>query len=353
MARKILLIEDNLEVRENTAEILELADYEVITAENGKIGVKLAKEEKPELIICDIMMPELDGYGVLHILSKNHNTANIPFIFLTAKADKSDFRKGMTLGADDYLTKPFEEVELMDAIESRLKKSDSVKANFESNEDGLQSFLNKAQEIAQLDSIKNSRSTKTFKKKEAIFREGDFANSAFLIQSGKVKTCKINEDGKEFITGLHESGNFIGYLAILQNSNHLESAIALEETTVATIDRQELLDLIYGNREVAHKFIEILSQNLASKEQELVELAYNTVRKRVADALLRLQATYDKNEKENFTIAISRADLAAMVGTAQESVIRFLSEFKEDGYIEVSGSNITITNTEGLESMKY
>jgi CheY-like chemotaxis protein len=96
--KKILLIEDNTEVRENTAEILELADYTVFTAANGKIGVELAKREMPDLIICDIMMPELDGYGVLHVLSKNPATASIPFIFLTAKSEKDDFRKGMNLG---------------------------------------------------------------------------------------------------------------------------------------------------------------------------------------------------------------------------------------------------------------
>ncbi|HEU5146654.1 MAG TPA: response regulator, partial [Chryseosolibacter sp.] len=95
--KKILLIEDNPEVRENTSEILSLANYEVLVAENGKIGVDLAQRHKPDLIICDIMMPELDGYGVLHILSKNEQTAAIPFIFLTAKTEKSDIRKGMNL----------------------------------------------------------------------------------------------------------------------------------------------------------------------------------------------------------------------------------------------------------------
>mgnify|MGYP000663310654 CR=1 FL=1 len=99
--KKILLIEDNMEMRENTAEILGLANYQVVTAENGKEGVRLAQAEKPDLIICDIMMPELDGYGVLHMLSKTPELASIPFIFLTAKAEKSDHRKGMTMGADD------------------------------------------------------------------------------------------------------------------------------------------------------------------------------------------------------------------------------------------------------------
>jgi CheY-like chemotaxis protein len=111
--KKILLIEDNLEMRENTAEILELAGYAVFTAPDGKEGVKTALKELPDLIVCDIMMPELDGYGVLHMLSKNEAAAAIPFIFLTAKAEKEDYRKGMSLGADDYLTKPFDDTELL------------------------------------------------------------------------------------------------------------------------------------------------------------------------------------------------------------------------------------------------
>src|SRR5215510_5618663 len=125
--KKILLIEDNREMRENTAEILELANYHVVTAANGKIGVEVAGKELPDLILCDIMMPELDGYGVLYMLSKKSETAGIPFIFLTAKTEKIDIRKGMSMGADDYLTKPFEEMELLNAIETRLKKSDAFK----------------------------------------------------------------------------------------------------------------------------------------------------------------------------------------------------------------------------------
>src|SRR5688572_7986088 len=120
--KKILLIEDNLGIRENTSEILSLAGYDVSTAENGKTGVDLAQRIKPDLIICDIMMPELDGYGVLHILNKNAETSGIPFIFLTAKTEKTDIRKGMTLGADDYLTKPFDDTDLLNAIETRLRK---------------------------------------------------------------------------------------------------------------------------------------------------------------------------------------------------------------------------------------
>src|SRR5438067_8625614 len=111
--KKILIIEDNEDVRENTREILELSNYKVFEAENGKTGVETALKEKPDLIVCDIMMPVLDGYGVLHLLGKNEETSGIPFIFLTAKSEKTDFRKGMESGADDYLTKPFDGTELL------------------------------------------------------------------------------------------------------------------------------------------------------------------------------------------------------------------------------------------------
>ena len=112
MQTTLLIIEDNEDIRESTAEILELAGYTVLKAENGKKGVELAQAHLPDLILCDIMMPELDGYGVLYLLNKNPETATIPFIFLTAKTERVDMRKGMEMGADDYLTKPFDEIEL-------------------------------------------------------------------------------------------------------------------------------------------------------------------------------------------------------------------------------------------------
>ena len=111
MSKQVLIIEDNTDIRENIVEILELADFTVLQANNGKIGVDLALKNKPDIILCDIMMPDLDGYGVLYMLNKNPETATIPFIFLTAKAERVDLRKGMEMGADDYLTKPFDDIE--------------------------------------------------------------------------------------------------------------------------------------------------------------------------------------------------------------------------------------------------
>ncbi|MGJ3246548.1 MAG: hybrid sensor histidine kinase/response regulator [Elainellaceae cyanobacterium] len=124
--RKILVIEDEEFVRENIQEILSLENFYTVVAENGKIGVQLAREELPDLIICDVMMPELDGYDVLQVLRQNEVTATIPLIFLTAKASRSDLRQGMELGADDYLTKPFTPSELLKAITTRFEKQTTV-----------------------------------------------------------------------------------------------------------------------------------------------------------------------------------------------------------------------------------
>ena len=347
--KTILLIEDNLEMRENTAEILELADYDVISAENGKIGVGLAKKEHPDLIICDIMMPELDGYGVLHILGKNHDTAGIPFIFLTAKAEKSEMRKGMNLGADDYLTKPFEETELLDAIESRLKKAAIVKKEYEKNIEGLNEFFNEARGLEELNKLSEDRKIKTYDKKGMIFMEDSYPNAVYFINNGTVKTFKTNEDGKDYITSLYKKGDYLGYLPLLEETPYTESGMAMEETEIAVIPRDDFLQLMHNNRDVSIKFIKMLANNIKEKEEKLLKLAYGSLRERVAEALLSLQKSYQKKEEQDLGIAISREDLASLVGTATESLIRTLSDFKEEKLVETEGRKIKILDRQGLE----
>lgn len=352
MNKKIVLIEDNLEMRENIQEILELADYNVASAENGKIGVDLIKSEKPDLILCDIMMPELDGYGVLHMISRNPDTAAIPFIFLTAKSEREDFRKGMNLGADDYLTKPFDDVQLLNAVEQRMKRIEQLSHEFDRSEGGLNDFIDSSG-IETLENLKDGNRTKKFNKKDTIFFEGDYPNFIYFIKSGKVKTSKMNEDGKDFVTGLHKEGDFIGYMPLIKESDFEESAIALEDCELSLIPREEFVKLLSSSKEVSNKFIRMLAGSVTEKQDELLNLAYDSVRKRVADALLKLAETYKNEENDQFSMAISRDDLAAIVGTATESVIRTLSEFKADGYISIKGSNITILKMDELKNFRF
>lgn len=123
--KTILIIEDQPDMRKNIATILKMERYAVLVAENGRKGLELAREEKPDLILCDVMMPELDGYGVLRGLRADRTIAGTPLIFLTAKGEKRDQRAGMNLGADDYLTKPVSATDLLAAISSRLEREKS------------------------------------------------------------------------------------------------------------------------------------------------------------------------------------------------------------------------------------
>lgn len=350
--KKILLIEDNKDIRENTAEILTLASYSVLTAENGKIGVELALKEKPDLIICDIMMPVLDGYGVLHLLSKNDDTANIPFVFLTAKAERSDFRKGMEMGADDYLTKPFDDMELLNIVDVRLKKSASLKKEFSKSISGIDDFIQNAKGFESLKELSEKNEIRSYKKKAEIFREGANPKGVYFISKGKVKIFKSNDNGKELITSFYKEGEFFGFLDLLKNEQYSSSASAMEDSEIYVIPKEDFFSLLYNNSQVARKFIEMLSDNLQETEQQLIKIAYNSVRKRVAEALVKLSDKYKKESENQFSMYVSREDLANVVGTATETVIRTLSDFKESKYIDISGGTITILDYDKLLHMK-
>ena len=124
--KRILVIEDEPEMRRNITTILRLEGFQPIAAENGRVGAEIATKEKPDLVLCDVMMPELDGYGVIKALHNDPATMNIPFIFLTAKGERTDIRSGMNLGADDYLTKPIDKADLLRAIKTRLSRAEQL-----------------------------------------------------------------------------------------------------------------------------------------------------------------------------------------------------------------------------------
>lgn len=350
--KRILLIEDNPEMRENTAEILEFANFEVHTAVNGREGVKAARSLSPDLILCDIMMPELDGYGVLNMLARDPKTAGIPFIFLTAKTEKSDIRKGMGMGADDYVTKPFEEMELIEAIESRLRRSEIVRKEFEPGMEGLSAFFDEVRGEHALSELSEGRRVRAFKTKETIFMEGDQPRDLFFIMKGKVKTWRMNDDGKELVTGLYKAGEFFGFLSLLSSKSYSQNAACLEKSEIALIPREDFQELMWKNRDVAFRFVKMLANSVEEREEKLLHLAYDSVRARVADVLLQLKDKYGEPGDQQFRIKISRDDLASMAGTATESLIRTLSEFRADGMVESSGREIIVKDPQALEKVK-
>jgi CRP-like cAMP-binding protein/CheY-like chemotaxis protein len=352
MTNNILLIEDNAEMAENISAILELAHYHVVWASSGKEGVDIAQKNHPDLILCDIMMQDLDGYGVLHILHNDPDTAGIPFIYLTAKAEKNDFRLGMNLGADDYITKPFDGIDLLKVVEMRLKKNEFLKTSFGNSPNDVSSFFNKAKELKEFQRLSENRAVRTFKKKDMIFMEGQTPNDLYYIEKGRMKTYKVNYDGKELITGLYGEGDFLGYISLLEEKPYNESAEALEEVRICIIPREDFLTLIYSSKDMARKFIQILSRNYKEMEDRLLEIAYQSVRQRVANELLKLNDRYGFPNKTS-VISITRRDISNIVGTATESLNRTLADFKDEGLIEIAEDGLKILNKPKLERILH
>ncbi|MBK8699212.1 MAG: response regulator [Saprospiraceae bacterium] len=344
--KKILVIEDNNDVRENIAEILTLANYEVETAENGKVGLVKVNQFKPDLILCDVMMPELDGYGVLKILASNPQFATVPFIFLTAKAEKVDLRKGMSLGASDYITKPFDDADLLESIQVRLRRSDLVtpaESNHMKSLDAVPSnYFNE-----KLKAFSQDFELRRFRKKDIIFEEGNNARYIYFLEEGKVRVFRTNEFGKELTTRIVNGAEVLGFLDVLNSKPYSKSAQSLEESTIRMIPVKNFIDLFYTDRDFSLSLMKHLAVYAGILETGLVHQAYSSVRRKVANALIQC---YEKNEA-NPVITMMRDDLASIAGTAKETVIRTLSDFKHEGIIDIEETDIFISNVNALINM--
>ena len=381
--KTILVIEDTPDMRENIAEILQLAPYQVLQAANGKQGIKLARQTRPDLIICDIMMPELDGYGVLHIMGNDPNLAEVPFIFLTAKAELTDFRYGMNLGADDYLTKPFDDHTLLNTVAVRLQKGERGQTEPLQNPvslDNLASALLQQTDTHQ--TLCDNYPTAQFGRKHRLFTAGSWPTALYFIRRGKVKLFKTDPSGNEFITILCGTGDFVGYLALLQEMAYPETAELLDDSEVCTIPKADFLALIYHNQDVSNQFIRMLAGNVTAHQDRLLQLAYQSVRKRVAEALLMVQRKFysraddssissrtarpgepgipsgsgqpiaSDDVNKSLPMTLSRENWSHLVGASTETVIRILSDFRTEGLIDVNGSQITLLDIDKLTNLK-
>ena len=347
--KTILIIEDNIDIRESCMEILELSGYKVLQADNGRSGLNLAIQHQPDLILCDITIPEIDGYGVLYLLNKNDNTADIPFIFLTGKNDIIDFRKGMEMGADDYITKPFDNIDLLHAIETRINKhlrQRSFQSPALENQKKHVSGTNKG--ILELKDLVTGHKIKRIKKKQILYYEGDTPAGLYLIAEGSIKTIKTAEDGRQLITGLYQANDYINLNTLLLDEDFTETAEAIENTSVYLLPKDQIINLLNKHPDISSQFIRILSNHIHEKEEQMLELAYLSVRKRLASILLRLS----KKSQDVHEVVISREELAAIAGMALETVSRTLSDFKCEGILEKSGDLIKLLNIEKLTKMK-
>ncbi len=347
--KKILLIEDDPILRENTAELLVLSNYTVVIASNGNLGVVLALKERPDIVVCDIMMPELDGYDVLNALSKNKSTKYIPFIFLSAKTERKDVRKGMDLGADDYITKPFNEEDLINAIESRLEKVALLKKRNSQNN----SLIKEKDKLITFNDLnfffKTNGTLFTHRKDTVIYKEGQHSNFIFLILKGTIKCYKLDCNGKKLITSLYKEDDLFGCTSFTQNTPYKETARTLKEVELIGILKSDLKNLLRNNHSVTLELLELLTDNIIGIKDQLLQMAYSSVNKKTALTILKFAEKL--NVKPEDFIKISRNDLASVAGIATETLIRTMSNFKKQGLIAIEGRNIKILDIKKLKSM--
>lgn len=342
--RKILIIEDNHEMRENISEILELSNYEVYSAADGLLGIQEARKVKPDIILCDIMMPNLDGFGVLKILQQDPIMQTIPLIFLTAKAEKEDFRKGMNLGAEDYLIKPFDDVDLLEVIEKKLHKYQELSKNRTSRSlAGLIQF-EKLENYSKVKVLIESIESKEYGKKSKIWTTDEKVNSIYFLESGMLKEGIETVGGKEFVFEFHTGPGFAGITHLFQNNYHSYCEV-IEPSMIKTISRKSLEELILSENlwtSFQHYFSAQCQQHLA----RLAVNSFGNVREKVAYHLYTLYLKLNQS-----SIHLSREDLASYCGIAKETLIRNLTELKDEKVIQIDSEGIHILQPQKLNAL--
>jgi CRP/FNR family transcriptional regulator, polysaccharide utilization system transcription regulator len=351
MKDRILIIEDQAEFRDSLSELLGLAGYEVFPAPDGRSGLEMARHDLPDLVLCDIMMDGLDGYGVLRAMGNIPELANTPFVFMTAKAEKTDFRKGMDLGADDYLTKPFDEEELLSLVSARLKKR-KTKQKF--GEEVIRELSENSElifPVEELSVFSSNLMERQLKDREVLYAEGDAAPFVYYLASGKVRCNISNQWAKELVSEIHGPGEFIGVSGVLVGDFHHDSALAMERTRVYLIPKTEFYMALYDYPELSVRLSRSLAARLRSSELRQSSLAYESARKRVANALNHLIDRYSTPGLQALEFPFHRELLAAISGISMESVSRNLSTFKTEGLIDITDGNLHILDRNRLSSV--
>lgn len=345
--KKILLIEEQQETSDNLRELLGLSNYTVISAADGRQGVRMAVAEKPDLIVSDVDLPVLDGYGVIHALQQYPETRSIPVIILTTLTEKDDFRKAMMAGADDYLSKPYDGVELLRSIDTCLEKHRRRVLEHPAGGPAVPEPADGAEHVWH----PGDRDIRYFRKKAQLYTEGQRASQVWYIVKGKVKTFLVHTDGKELITHIYGPGDCVGYIAAVRGGDYTDNAQVMEDAALIIISRLEFLEILGSDSALSQQLIRWLARNATESEAGLLNLAYSSLRKKVANGILNLFDHFHSSEDGRSFITVSRDNLAAIVGSAPESLTRTLSDFKKEKLIDITDGRIYLLDENKLRNL--
>ena len=237
------------------------------------------------------------------------------------------------------------------AVKMRLQKVENFKNIISQGTDSTNNLLpnpsDNFEELLQLE----AREVRSYKKKEYIYHEGNRASYLFFVKKGGVKTFKIHDEGKEFITEIHNQGSYFGYYPLLKDSNYQDYSECIEHSELILIPKADFLQLIYNNIEIARQFIKTLANDVLEKENQLIHMAYDSLRQRVIRTLCELHEKF-KNQEEVSKITLTREEISKYIGTARESFIRIMSELKDKESIEIIDGDIVLKNIQKLEAVK-
>ena len=350
MKRKILVIESNQEIALFISDILKEANYTVYIASTGKKGIILTKKYMPNLIICDVELSKLEGFEVLQIISTRIEFKAIPFILITENYAIEEIRKGIFLGASDFLSKPIQKDELLKIVNDRLKRAEAF-----DKKDNSVILLKKTKpfnffENNKLTTLLINRPILTYLKGDLIYFSQNKINNFYVIKEGFVKTYVTNTSGKEFISNFYGDNNFFGHSTLFNKNSDLESAKALTKTQLYIISKNELINMLVNNHTVIYGYIEFLTAEINKYEQKLSLVSYGSVREKTAQTLIYLQTNFPN--LFNSHIKLKRKDLANFAGIAKETLIRTLHDFNTEKLIKISKTGIKILNINKLSSVQ-
>lgn len=217
----------------------------------------------------------------------------------------------------------------------------------------MQNFLQDVRHSGKLELTGDDREVYSYSKKHTVYKEDQRPRAVYFIVSGKVKIFRINDDGKELITSIHHEGDYFGYTQILEESVYKENAAVLEDAKLMLIPRDDFRQLVSNDLEIARAFIKIITRNISEKEDSLLNLAYSTLRKKVAFGLVQLLEKYKTEEDDKVILNLSRENMAQTIGIATELLIRTLGDFKDEKLIDIQNGKVVIRDEKKLKMLPY
>lgn len=349
MRPKIVLIDSNETQKNLIKELLSLANYEIVTANDQISGLAIINSFLPNLILSNIYLPEIeDGLALFKKYKSQSKLRTIPFIFIANKATKTFIRTLMDLGVDDVICTIKKKYEILKIIKSRLNRVEAFLIHNKKSH-----LLQKPDKLLINNELNKMLSTKKiyhFSPNETIYCAGNKSNHIFLIKNGTVKTYETDNNGKEFITSFFTSEQYFGYTSFIKNEPHFENAKAITSAFIYKISKEEIINEIQKNNQILFNFMDVIVNDLIKVKKQIILLAYASVRKKTAETLLYFN--YNFPIKKGTTITINRTDLADSIGIAKETLIRTLHDFKKEKLISLAQKSITILDENKLKKVQ-